>query len=71
MSNSNHGENYRGKYATENEAMLDQEQLRLTAWQAESTVYRTTRMPILVLLAVLAIAAGGTVAVFLSAGGQP
>jgi hypothetical protein len=30
----------RGKYATENQAMLDQERLRLDSWQGESTIYK-------------------------------
>ena len=36
----------RGKYAIENNAMLDQEQLRLNAWEGESTRYKPVAVPL-------------------------
>ena len=51
----------RGKYAIENNAMLDQEQLRLNAWEGESTRYKPVAVPLFfvggALLLVCAIAA--------------
>jgi hypothetical protein len=61
-----------GKYAKENDAMLDNEQLRLTAWQKESTVYKATLLPIISVVAALALAGAGIAAVYyLTTGGTP
>ena len=61
-----------GKYAKENDAMLDREQLRLNAWQKESTVYKPRLIPIVSLSAALALAiAGITAAYYLATGGTP
>lgn len=55
---------FRSKYAKENDAMLDQEQSRLTAWQMESTVYKPAWIPIVSLIAVLVLAIAGIAALY-------
>ena len=47
----------RGKYATENHAMLDQERLRLDAWQGESTIYKPAIAPLFFVVVALLLAA--------------
>jgi hypothetical protein len=56
----------RGKYAIENNAMLDQEQLRLNAWQGESTRYKPTVVPLFFVAVglLLALAISATVYFF-------
>ncbi|MEX2139562.1 MAG: hypothetical protein WD894_09895 [Pirellulales bacterium] len=72
MARPQYRDNYEGggKYAKQNDAMLDQEQLRLTAWQKESTVYKPTLIPIVSLIAVLALAIAGMAAIYYLAAGS-
>jgi hypothetical protein len=71
MTRPQYRDNYAGggKYAKENDTMLDQEQLRLIAWQKESTVYKPTLLPMISVLAVVALAIAGTAAVYYLATG--
>jgi hypothetical protein len=54
----------RGKYAKQNDAMLIQEQLRLDAWQDESTQYKARVVPTLMVLAALLVVASIFAAVY-------
>jgi hypothetical protein len=54
----------RGKYAKENHAMLDREQVRLDAWQNESTLYKPTTARLLFVVAAVLLAAAIAAAIY-------
>lgn len=60
----------RGKYALENDAMLDQEQSRLGEWISQSTRYKAAIVPLCSIAAALLLAgAAGAVIYYFAAGG--
>jgi hypothetical protein len=62
----------RGKYALENDAMLDHEQSRLGEWQSQSTRYRATFAPVyFVAVGIVLAAAVSAIIYYLVAGGRP
>jgi hypothetical protein len=54
----------RGKYAKENHAMLGREQVRLDAWQNESTLYKPTTARLFYIVATVLLAAAIAAAIY-------
>ena len=66
MSHPKYRDHYdgRGKYALENDAMLDHEKKRLGQWQSQSTRYTATFVPLLLAGAAVLLAAAISAAIY-------